>query len=598
MPKRGSPKVSTIARFSLTIFAAVMITWTVPIGLTNPGDTNDKVIRSKWVVGTQLTYTVRYKSEGYTELRTVIGAGPGSEAPPRHDLFGSLEATEILTFLDHDSGGVRASIRFEKPVIEIQVDSKSQPEREREIVESLGHSAAVYFDAQSRVSRLEFPKGYPPKASNFVKAVVTLQQYAVPSNLGQDTLTWDMEETGANGKYTAHYQITGTSASLTRVTKTLGRPSSARANGSSDSAATMQVVPQGKIQLNINRNQGTVQDLDGVSHEDMLVQGHVLASQNASVTAHIVSRVRLSAEDLSAAMRTPVVPNRTANALVQPEQRLSSDRARAMQQQVLGTDSTRSLLDALTEIDSGSVSRDRQMNVYLKLKALVYLHPEVSRTLGTRLTVTELSNPSTEMITTALSSVGSPEAQDALCTAIRSKKDDLHAMTALVPVLGSLHQPTQRAVSVLQELSRSSSPDVRSTALLALGGAAKNLAPTSNKRSNLIVSYLAARLFASAIVDEKTTLLLALGNSRSGKAESIIMNQRYDPSPELRRIAITALGDFQSNASLQALCDALKDDQDPQVRSAAAQALGPHSRVNLAKDGLLFAAQARCGRKR
>ncbi len=69
------------------------------------------------------------------------------------------------------------------------------------------------------------------------------------------------------------------------------------------------------------------------------------------------------------------------------------------------------------------------------------------------------------------------------------------------------------------------------------------------------------------------------------------MSQRNDPSPELRRIAITALGDFQSNASLQALCDALNDDQDPQVRSAAAQALGPHSKINLAKGALLYAAQ-------
>jgi hypothetical protein len=592
MPKRASPKVSAIAaRCLLTTLAMLTIAWTVPSGRAHAGDTNDKVIRSKLLVGTQLTYRVRYKSEGYTELRTVIGAGPGSETPPRHDLFGSLEATEILTFLDHDRGGVRASIRFEKPVIKIQVDSKSQPEREREIVENLGHSAVVYFDAQSRVTRLEFPKEYPPMATNFVKAVVTLQQYAVPSSLGQDGSTWDMEETGANGKYAAHYHIAGTSGSLTRVTKTLGRSSSALANETSDSAASMQVVPQGKIQLNVNSNQGTVQDLDGVSHEDMLVQGHVLASQNTSVTAHIVSRVRLSAEDLSAAMRILLVPRGATNALVQPEQGLSSDRERAMQQQLLGTDSTRSLLDALTEIDGGSVSRDRQMNVYLKLKALIYLHPDASRTLGTRLSDAEPSKPSTDMIMTALSSVGSPAAQDALCTAIRSQKDDLPAMRALVPGLGSLPQPTERVVALLLELSHAASRDVRSMALLALGGAAKNLAQEANKRSSAIVSNLAAQFSAATVVDEKTTLLLALGNSGSTQAEKIILSQRNDQSSEMRRIATGALGDFQSQESLRALCDTLNADPDPQVRSAAAQALAPRSKVGLAKDSLLRAAQ-------
>jgi HEAT repeat protein len=590
MPKRGSPKISTIvARCSLTIFAMLTIAWTIPTGRTHAGDTNDKVIRSKSLVGIQLTYSVRYKSEGYTELRTVIGAGPGSEAPPRHDLFGSLEATEILTFLEHDRGGVRASIRFEKPVIKIQVDSKSRPEREREIVKNLGHSASVYFDAQSRVTRLEFPKEYPLMASNFVKAIVTLQQFAVPA--GQNPTTWDLVEIGANGRYAAHYQVAGISGQMTRVTKTLARSLNASTTERPDSTTTAQVVPQGTIQISVNKDQGTVQDLEGVSHEDVLIQGHVLASENTTVSVHIVSSVRLSQEDFNAALRALPRSNGATNALNRPEKGLTPNRERAMQQQVLGTDSAQSLLDALSEIDSGSVSRDGQMNVYLKLKALVYLHPEASRTLGNRLAVADSKNPSTEMITTALSAVASPEAQDALCAAIRSKRDDVQTLTRLVPALGSLPQPTERVVTLLQQLSHSSSRDVQSMALLALGGAAKHLAQVSNKRSSAIVSDLASQLTGSHAADEKATLLLALGNSGTVQAENVILSQRNDESTEMRRIAINALGDFQSDATLHALCDALKADSEPQVRSAAAQSLAPRSSAKLAKDALLQAAQ-------
>jgi HEAT repeat protein len=195
------------------------------------------------------------------------------------------------------------------------------------------------------------------------------------------------------------------------------------------------------------------------------------------------------------------------------------------------------------------------------------------------------------MITTALSSVGSPEAQDALCTAIRAKESDAQALVTLVPTLGSFHQPTERVVALLQELSQSSSRDIRSTALLALGATAKNLAPQLSKRSGAIISDLAFRFAGSSLLDEKASLLLALGNSGSKEAENIILSQKNNPSLELRTTAISVLADFQSDESLRALCDTLRADQNPQARSTAAQALGPRSGVDIAKDSLLHAAQ-------
>src|ERR1019366_3715302 len=123
----------------------------------------------------------------YTELTNAIGAASESA---RHNLLASLDATEILTFLDQRQGLVRASVRFERPLINIQVDSKSQPKQEGEIAQCFGYSAVVYFDAQSKVTRLEFPKEYSTMAGNFVKAIITLQQYSDhPSSSGRDLST-------------------------------------------------------------------------------------------------------------------------------------------------------------------------------------------------------------------------------------------------------------------------------------------------------------------------------------------------------------------------------------------------------------------------
>jgi HEAT repeat protein len=195
------------------------------------------------------------------------------------------------------------------------------------------------------------------------------------------------------------------------------------------------------------------------------------------------------------------------------------------------------------------------------------------------------------MIITALSAVGSSQAQDALCAAIRARKDDSHELNGLVPVLGTLRDPTEQVVALLNDLSHSSSSDVRSMALLAMGGAAKNLAQKSTERANAIVNTLATELSMSPAVGESSTLLLALGNSGTKRAEDILLSKKTDQSPEQRRTVVAALADFQSPRSVHALCGSLNVDEDIRVRAAAAQALARHVQVSAAKDTLLRAAE-------
>ena len=196
-----------------------------------------------------------------------------------------------------------------------------------------------------------------------------------------------------------------------------------------------------------------------------------------------------------------------------------------------------------------------------------------------------------EMVTTALSAVGSPEAQDALCEAVRAKKDDVRALSSLVPVLGSFGLPTQRVIALLTNLSHSPSPDVRSMAVLAFGAAAKNLAPKSPHRADLIVKDLVGRLSSSKSTDDRLTLLLALSNTGSDTARSIIVSQQADPSPTVRRTVCTALSSFQHPDSVRALTKMLKSDQDPNVRASAVQALAAQNREPSVKEALLQAAQ-------
>ncbi len=390
----------------------------------------------------------------------------------------------------------------------------------------------------------------------------------------------------------AHYQVSGVTGFLTRVTKTIGGlSSSTQVSDDSNPAKLIKTIPQGKIEITIDTNHGTIHDLDGASHEDTLVRGHVLAAQNTSVAAHILSSARLSEKDLTANLRMLTVPRSAENALTSFEGALTSTQEKVMQQLVLGTDSLQSMLDALSEIDKGPVSPNRQTNVYLKLKAIISLNPKASETLGQHILNANSASPSTDLIITALSAVGTSEAQDALCAVARAKKNDSSARIRLVAALGSLRRPAEGVVQLLYEFSHSSSRDIRSVSLLALGGAAKNLANVSGKRSTAIVIDLADRWSVSKDIDEKTTLLLALGNSASKRSEDILLKERTGQSPELRRTAVTALADFQSPKSIRGICDSLNVDSDVRVRSAAAQSLAPHIQVTAVRDALLRAVQ-------
>ncbi len=158
----------------------VVMIWMIYAGRAGAADHDDDATAGSSLVGTQLIYSVRYKSEGYAELPSGQMLAPGGDAPPKHSLLGSLDGVEILTFLGHDHKGDRASIRFEKAVVNIQVDSQSQPMREKEVAEILRHPVAIIFGAQSRITSIEVPKSYTTIARNFVKAIITLQQYAGP----------------------------------------------------------------------------------------------------------------------------------------------------------------------------------------------------------------------------------------------------------------------------------------------------------------------------------------------------------------------------------------------------------------------------------
>jgi HEAT repeat protein len=543
-------------------------------------------------VGTQTTYRIKYHSRGYTDFRAAIGTAQGEDGRSRHDLGGTLEADELLTVLERGStGSVLASIKLVGQVVGIQVDGNPQPDRERQVAQELTETVYFYVGDNGRLDRIEFPKRYSSIARNLVRAILSTQQFVVPAN-SRMLPGWATIETGANGKYSARYQLIVNSRTGTRVSKTISNAPNdvvKPKRSSTGPEITARTVPTGRIEYKIE-GRGAIQGVQATFHEDMFVQDRLIAAQDTTYQAEFVSQTSLPRGETAAANRAFMTQGRVLSAATSVQVGVTPDREKAVQQQILGRESSESLQLGLSLVDRQGASRERKTDIYLKLKALLYLEPSEADAFGKKVATADFEKPSAEIITTALASVGSAEAQNALCSAIRTRSGEPGVLVALVPALGSVSQPSEQVVALLKELAGSPYPEVRSVAVLALGAAAKNLSSHSADRSNRIVRDLAKQL-TSSTQDEKGTILLALGNTGSDTARIAILNQKTDRSSAIRRSVSSALAGFESSDSDQALCHMLKADEDSHVRAAAAQALVSRNRVTLVKIALLAAAQ-------
>jgi HEAT repeat protein len=532
-------------------------------------------------VGVRLSYDIQYQSKGTTDLGPAIAKGQDTSGTSKHDLLGTLDAVEVVTYLDREgTGGLHAAVSFTNQAIGIVVDGHHQIEREREISADLAKTVYVTLGANNCLTRIAYPDHYSSMARNFVSAVLSAQQFVVPAGL-RGRAKWTTQEAGANASYSARYRLLDESGTVTRISKTIMGPA-VTGDGST------QAIPQGQFEFRVTAR-GVVEHLHGAIHEDMLIQKHAVATQDTTMSARLLSNSLLLREELLAARHTYATRAREFDMSASLKSHQTREREQAIQRRVLGQDNVESIQQDLVSLDHPNVSPGKQTAAYLKLKALLSLQPRSAIVFEKFLETADLARRSSQTVATALAAVGVTESQDALCDAIRFLATDLRALATLIPFVGSIEQPTERVITVLSELGHSPSLQVRATALLALGTAARNLSHQSIERSNRIVNELVHQL--SSATDDTANVLLALGNTGSDVAMQAILTRMHDQSPAVRRSVSSALAGTASPDSDAALCAMLKTDREPLVRTAAAQALKGRSKIAIAKNALMQAAQ-------
>jgi len=221
-----------------------------------------------------------------------------------------------------------------------------------------------------------------------------------------------------------------------------------------------------------------------------------------------------------------------------------------------------------SDLESSPDTRGRNRAV-ARMSALFRSNPESLRDARAKLLAKGTDERTKKAIAGALGSAPSAEAQHVLAETLRSAEVSTSVKMDAAMSLGQNKPISAEGKHALREASRSPEVDVASTATLALGSAARG----GGDGAQDLVTDLLAKLEAASTPAEKALVLDALGNSGSPRALDAILAHVGHPSSTVRAAALGALKFQNDERATKALVNGMFDP-DPGARRASLSAVG------------------------
>ena len=542
----------------------------------------------RFVTGKQLIYRVNYSGVAQTDFQVLFDGGNQSADKSQPSPLGLAQSLEItlqgqlvVTILDHKNDDIVLAYNLRNAIVKLITNGQDDGPDADKIRNDLSRDVFAVLNRQGKVLSVRFDSATSKLSQSFARSLIGLTQFVFPNDRLDKLNQWKTQEEDPNGRYVAQYRRVnpgaGNSIGTGRITfqKTITRylPASAKPSPTEFNVETT-ITPTGSLMATFDQKNGWVSALVGAESQTIEVAGKTVAHTKSTLGLNYFSEAVLRADKLAAlrATNSQLEKSVASTSLSAP---VSKDETEAnIERTELASDDLETLLSDLAKLEAESSDRN-ETPLYLKFKALIYLHPESSATLGQMLATADAKSLTMRVLTGALGSVANPHAQTALVSAIKARPTDWPALSMLIPALDQAGEPTLLAEKTIHDLAtQSSNPDIASTAELTLGAMARNLANTSPERATRIVDSIIKQIDLSSSVDTTRQLLLALGNAGSAQAYPTIARFTTDSSPLLRAASASALRWVDSDQSSALLIKLLSSDPEPSVRLEAARALG------------------------
>jgi HEAT repeat protein len=390
-----------------------------------------------------------------------------------------------------------------------------------------------------------------------------------------------VEEEDPNGCYLAQYQrvpardpvTKGRPASETVFRKTkLKYLASANSKIRSDVYEVMpSITTNASYTGGFDLREGRLIYLKGTETQRFAVAGHDVGQSKTSLRSDFIKSEKIAPTELQS-LRLAGADRQARGGNSLSARQTSPATEIAFQQKYLGDATLASLLAALDR--SGSTEGESDTQLYLKVRALIYLQPEMSQELGRLLQAGDAPTHRTATLISALGAVGHAEAQAALISAIKARIRDEEMLERLFVALDKCDSPSESTEEALRELMRNNaSESIGAAAAQALGGVARKLGRTFPERASSVIDLLIEHLAASTSKDRTNVALLALAATGSERTLSIVAPFLHAQEPDIRATAVAALRSYDAGDADALLLQVLESDPDASVRLESASAL-------------------------
>jgi HEAT repeat protein len=536
--------------------------------------------------GAALVYRVDYTSRSATDIRKLLDGlrsdqtGSATGAGVTQSFVTRISGDLVLTVIERVGDGYRVAFRFRQPAVELTVNGRTEAAQAEIIGAALCLEIFAEMASEGRLTTVSFDPDVDSVCRNYARAILAMAQVVLAKAPGPDMTYWEADEDDPGGFYLARYELLPdrgrelskqlkTRAEVFRKAKLRYRSQPAMSGpGGPKQAQTRK--PEGSLEAVFDAKRGRLVSIIGEETQHISISGTEIGSVIAGINMRLDAEEAVPPGTIAAmrevrAERLAQAPAETLSfGLPEMEQEAASERT------VLGKDTLGTLLEDLSRLEK---EKEPEITpLYLRFKALVYLHPESCGALAARAAAAEPGGTAQQILVGALSAVGTEPAQAALVGLLKDGAAPSKTVMLLIQSLGLSGKPatpaTQAAISGLA--AKASDPEVSSVATLALGMIANGLAASEPGRAADVVNGIIADIVRSESKERTRLLLLALGNSGSNLAWPVFRQYLKNEAASLRSVAAAGLRWVQAPGTDDLLAEVLTGDKESSVRTEAA----------------------------
>lgn len=491
-------------------------------------------------------------------------------------LSSTLRARLVRTVIAAvEGGGHLVLYRFlEADVLAAINESNAAPAADGVAV-ALAEGVLAEESAHGRVLSVRSPPAAPALAVSFARTLLGAIQVTLPD---RPSPAWNARETDTNGDYTASYAIVGEREPLNgalALKKTKRPATSSTEQGDWVALTRGESRTTGSAQIDFDLARGTVKEIASDQTVQSMIGDLEVATAKTKLELERTGDRVLDGATLASLLASIAALRDAEPAALNIRTALEGDTAKTNASKHWLGATTLPVIVASLQASEGRAHDRRHFDLFLKLHAFTYLHPEECARVAHLFLTLDPNGSSFQVLVASLGATGSKEAQAALVASLRAGEMSQEAKKHVIATLAMVAFPSDQAESALRSIrDESKAPELAATASLGLGIMAKALASRSPKRATAIVDEAITRALADEH-DEARLLadLAVLGNTASPRIQHDMMRWSRASSASVRASAAFGLRLVRTDEAEARLLEVLASDEDPAVRSRVASAL-------------------------